>query len=77
MITIFDERRGDPIELEDVSEGECFVLGGILYRRLYEHFDGDLDCEYMYSGRRIMFHECTKVIPVDVEITYTETEDYA
>ena len=76
MITIFDERCGDQVQLKMIDEGECFVIGGTLYRRLYEVFKDDLDCEYMYSGKRTMFHKNILVTPVDVSIAYTETEDY-
>lgn len=76
MITIFDNRNADEILLKDVYEGECFVLMGTLYRKLYEKFDDDIDCEYMYSGKRTMLHKHTLVVPVDVSISYRETEDY-
>ena len=78
MITIFDARCADAIPLKQIDEGECFVTGGTLFRRLYEEDsdDTDIDCEYMYSGQRTMFHRNTMVVPVDITITYTETEDY-
>ena len=76
MITIFDNRNADAILLKDIDEGECFVLQGTLYRKLYDEFDGDIDCEYMYSGQRTMLHMHTLVVPVDVRICYSETEDY-
>ena len=76
MITIFDERCGDRILLRDIDEGECFVINGTLYRKLYEEYNDDIDCEYMYSGKRTMFHKNMLVIPVDISISYTESEDY-
>lgn len=76
MITIFDNRKGDSIPLKHIDSGECFVLVGTLYRKLYDEYDNDIDCEYMYSGKRTMFHKELCVIPVDVAIEYTETEDY-
>lgn len=76
MITIFDERCADAIPLAKVDEGECFVIGGTLYRRLYEVYGDDIDCEYMYSGKRTMFHRNMMVTPVDVNIMFTEQEEW-
>ena len=78
MITIFDERCCNAVTLKRLEAGDCFVVLGTLYRRSYEQTGGDdIDCEYMYSGHKTMFHKNTLVVPVDVTISYTETvEDY-
>lgn len=78
MITIFDERCCNAVTLRQLEAGDCFVVHGTLYRRSHEQAGGDdIDCEYMYSGQKTMFHKNTLVVPVDVYIHYTESsEDY-
>ena len=75
MINIFDNRVAGAVPLERIDNGDCFVYNGTLYRRLYKCFDDDIDVEFMYSGVRSMLHKKTAVVPVDVEIIFTEAEE--
>lgn len=70
MINIIDDRFCNSCRLDEIADGDCFILGGILFRKL--HSDSSFgNAEYMYSGVQLDIDTDTMVTPVDVTIIIT------
>ena len=74
MINIIDNRFKNSCRLCDVDDGECFIVDGILFRKI--HSDSSFgNIEYMYSGIQADMEQNAFVTPVDVVITITNESE--